>query len=141
MLNSANKINILTLVLSEKIFLNKTKNHNPCKLNGRSLIFLSSNCRHNGFHYITLVLDDTFSDHDRIKVSGTTVKVKDQSYDIYRHVQQYFSYIVAGRGSSSRSTIFQLYRGGAGFIVNFNNISVISWRQFYWRNQGFWKAK
>jgi hypothetical protein len=34
------KINILTLVLSEKIFLNETKNHNtptPCKLNGRSL--------------------------------------------------------------------------------------------------------
>ena len=34
------KINILTLVLSEKKFLNKTKNHNPppCKLNGRSLM-------------------------------------------------------------------------------------------------------
>ena len=35
------KINILTLVLSEKIFLNETKNHNPpsppFKLNGRSL--------------------------------------------------------------------------------------------------------
>ena len=33
------KINILTLVLSEKNFLNETKNHNPppCKLNGRSL--------------------------------------------------------------------------------------------------------
>ena len=32
------QINILTLVLSEKKFLNKTKNHNPpCKLNGRSL--------------------------------------------------------------------------------------------------------
>ena len=30
--------NILTLVLSEKNFLNETKNHNPpCKLNGRSL--------------------------------------------------------------------------------------------------------
>ena len=33
------KINILTLVLSEKKFLNETKNHNPpFKLNGRSLI-------------------------------------------------------------------------------------------------------
>ena len=33
------KINILTLVLSEKEFLNETKNHNPpFKLNGRSLI-------------------------------------------------------------------------------------------------------
>ena len=32
------KINILTLVLSEKKFLNETKNHNPpFKLNGRSL--------------------------------------------------------------------------------------------------------
>ena len=40
MLNSAKKINILTLVLSEKIFLNKTKNHNPCKLNGRSLNYI-----------------------------------------------------------------------------------------------------
>jgi hypothetical protein len=32
------KINILTLVLSEKKFLNETKNHNPppCKSNGRS---------------------------------------------------------------------------------------------------------
>ena len=36
------KINILTLVLSEKIFLNETKNHNPpppFKLNGRSIRF------------------------------------------------------------------------------------------------------
>ena len=34
------KINILTLVLSEKKILNETKNHNPptCKLNGRSLM-------------------------------------------------------------------------------------------------------
>ena len=33
------KINILTLALSEKKFLNETKNHNPpCKLNGRSLM-------------------------------------------------------------------------------------------------------
>ena len=36
------KIDILTLVLSEKKILNETKNHNPhpppCKLNGRSLI-------------------------------------------------------------------------------------------------------
>ena len=34
------KVNILTLVLSEKKILNKTKNHNPppFKLNGRSLI-------------------------------------------------------------------------------------------------------
>ena len=33
------KINILTLVLSEKKILNETKNHNPSfKLNGRSLI-------------------------------------------------------------------------------------------------------
>ena len=32
------KINILTLVLSEKKFWTKQKNHNPpCKLNGRSL--------------------------------------------------------------------------------------------------------
>jgi hypothetical protein len=32
------KINILTLVLSEKKFMNETKNHNPpFKLNGRSL--------------------------------------------------------------------------------------------------------
>ena len=32
------KINILTLVLSEKKILNETKNHNPpFKLNGRSL--------------------------------------------------------------------------------------------------------
>ena len=29
MLNSTNKINVLTLVLSEKQFLNETKNHNP----------------------------------------------------------------------------------------------------------------
>ena len=29
MLNSGKKINILTLVLSEKKFLNETKNHNP----------------------------------------------------------------------------------------------------------------
>ena len=35
------KINILTLVLSENQFLNKTKNHNtPCKLNGRSLNYV-----------------------------------------------------------------------------------------------------
>ena len=35
----ATKKNILTLVLSEKKFLNETKNHNPppFKLNGRSL--------------------------------------------------------------------------------------------------------
>ena len=34
------KINILTLVLSEKKFLNETKNHNPpFKLNGRSIRF------------------------------------------------------------------------------------------------------
>ena len=35
------KINILTLVLSEKKFLSETKNHNPpspFKLNGRSLM-------------------------------------------------------------------------------------------------------
>jgi hypothetical protein len=32
------KINIITLVLSENVFLNETKNHNPpFKLNGRSL--------------------------------------------------------------------------------------------------------
>ena len=38
MLNSGKKINILTLVLSEKKILNETKNHNPpCKLNGQSL--------------------------------------------------------------------------------------------------------
>ena len=46
MFNSGKKIralhdkknNILTLVLSEKKFLNETKNHNPpFKLNGRSL--------------------------------------------------------------------------------------------------------
>ena len=40
-LRDKNEINILTLVLSEKKFLNETKNHNPpppCKLNGRSLM-------------------------------------------------------------------------------------------------------
>ena len=41
MLNSGKKttkINILTLVLSEKKILNEAKNRNPpCKLNGRSL--------------------------------------------------------------------------------------------------------
>ena len=36
----ATKKNILTLVLSEKNFLNETKNHNPpFKLNGRSLSY------------------------------------------------------------------------------------------------------
>ena len=41
MLNSGKKINIPILVLSEKKFLNETKNHNPpFKLNGRSLIHL-----------------------------------------------------------------------------------------------------
>ena len=43
------KINILTLVLSEKIFLNETKNHNPpppppFKLNGRSLTCVYVSC-------------------------------------------------------------------------------------------------
>ena len=52
MLNSGKKIscfarpknnNILTLVLSEKKFLNETKHHNPpCKLNGRSLRLLGN---------------------------------------------------------------------------------------------------
>ena len=38
-LRATKKINILTLVLSEKKILNETKNHNPpCKLNGRSLM-------------------------------------------------------------------------------------------------------
>ena len=38
MLNFGEKKNILTLVLSEKKFLNEAKNHNPpFKLNGRSL--------------------------------------------------------------------------------------------------------
>ena len=43
MLNSGKKKNILTLVLSEKMFLKETKNHNPppppppFKSNGRSL--------------------------------------------------------------------------------------------------------
>ena len=39
MLSSGKKINILTLVLSEKKILNETKNHNPppFKINGRSL--------------------------------------------------------------------------------------------------------
>ena len=41
-LRATKKINILTLVMSEKKFLNETKNHNPplpppFKLNGRSL--------------------------------------------------------------------------------------------------------
>ena len=38
-IRATKKINILTLVLSKKKFLNETKNHNPppCKLNGRSL--------------------------------------------------------------------------------------------------------
>ena len=39
------KINILTLVLSEKKILNETKNHNPpFKLNGQSLIPYMLNC-------------------------------------------------------------------------------------------------
>ena len=43
MLNSGEKKNILTLVLSEKKIRNETKNHNPpFKLNGRSLIKLFS---------------------------------------------------------------------------------------------------
>ena len=39
------KINFLTLVSSEKKFLNEAKNHNPppFKLNGRSLKVLSTN--------------------------------------------------------------------------------------------------
>ena len=39
-LRATKKINILTLVLSEKNILNETKKHNPppFKLNGRSLI-------------------------------------------------------------------------------------------------------
>ena len=38
-LGATKKINILTLVTSEKKILNETKNHNPpFKLNGRSLI-------------------------------------------------------------------------------------------------------
>ena len=38
-----NKINILTLVLSEKKILNETKNHNPpFKLNGRSLMYIQN---------------------------------------------------------------------------------------------------
>ena len=44
MLNSGKKIDILTLVLSEKKILNETKKHNPpppFKLNGRSLTVLS----------------------------------------------------------------------------------------------------
>jgi hypothetical protein len=37
------KINILTLVSSEKKILNETKNHNPpFKLNGRSLIHVNN---------------------------------------------------------------------------------------------------
>ena len=40
--DSRDKKNILTLVLSEKIILNETKNHNPpFKLNGRSLSKIS----------------------------------------------------------------------------------------------------
>ena len=42
------KINIRTLVLSEKKFLNETKNHNPpFKLNGRSLteVKVQSSCK------------------------------------------------------------------------------------------------
>ena len=47
MLNSGQKINILTLVLSEKKILNETKNHTPpppppFKLNGRSPSILFS---------------------------------------------------------------------------------------------------
>ena len=43
-LGATKRINVLTLVLSEKKFLNETKNHNPppFKLNGRSLISLVS---------------------------------------------------------------------------------------------------
>ena len=56
------KINILTIVLSEKKILNETKNHNPpFKLNGRSLntrygriiigLSLSSISKHNMWSY------------------------------------------------------------------------------------------
>ena len=41
-LRATKKINILTLVFSEKKILNETKNHNPppFKLNGRSLSWI-----------------------------------------------------------------------------------------------------
>ena len=47
MFNSGKK-NILTLVLSEEKFLNKTKNHNPppFKLNGRSLMSIIERLKH-----------------------------------------------------------------------------------------------
>ena len=49
MLNFGKKINILTLMLSEKKILNETKNHNPpppCKLNGRSLSIVITTNEH-----------------------------------------------------------------------------------------------
>jgi hypothetical protein len=44
-------------------------------------------------------------------VTFNNISVTSWRGGVHRHVQQYFSYIVAGRGLSSRSTIFQLYRG------------------------------
>jgi hypothetical protein len=57
MLNSGKKIatkriNILTLVLSKKIFLNEKKTIAPCKLNGRSLIELFRQCGIFFIHFI-----------------------------------------------------------------------------------------
>ena len=52
MLNSGKNNNILILVLSEKKFLNETKNHNPppplFKLNGRSLTMFANQPLRNG---------------------------------------------------------------------------------------------
>jgi hypothetical protein len=52
------KKNILTLVMSEKKILNETKNHKPCKLNGRSLITCHMLIFINGFGF--MVFNATF---------------------------------------------------------------------------------
>ena len=55
------KKNNLTLVLSEKKFLNETKNHNPpFKLNGRSLII----CKTARFYYLLLHICILLISHD-----------------------------------------------------------------------------
>ena len=62
-LRATKKINILTLVLPEKQFLNETINHNlpppppPCKLNGRSLNETSFNHSKSLVCFICLLVD------------------------------------------------------------------------------------
>jgi hypothetical protein len=61
------KINFLTLVSSEKKFLNEAKNHNPpppFKLNGRSLIALRNCLRGLGYGMVNANVDIKFSAHD-----------------------------------------------------------------------------